>query len=102
LLFKWGGYESTNQTVSCRAPQGSVVGPILILIDVTDMANASKSSSKIRLSADDTNIFLFHNDLGTLYNNFNNVLDHVSDWMLVNKLSINIHKKIILYSHPIE
>ena len=55
------------------------------------MTNASPSS-KIRLFADDTNIFLFHSDLATLYNNVNDVLGHVSDWMLANKLTINIDK----------
>ena len=50
------GYKSTRMKISCGVPQGSILGPLLFLIFVNDMANVSKLLHLI-LFADDTNIF---------------------------------------------
>lgn len=42
--------------------------------------------------AEDTDLFLHHNDLKTLENNTNFALSHLNDWFAVNKLSLNISK----------
>ena len=49
-------YQSKLQTVTCGAPQGSVLGPLLFLIYVNDIQSAV-SSATVKLFADDTNLF---------------------------------------------
>jgi hypothetical protein len=85
------GVDSVMKEVVCGVPQGSVLGPILFILYVNDLINASPSS-RIRVFADDTNIFIISKDLIDLYGKCNNVLEEVSQWMLANKLSINIEK----------
>ena len=58
---------------------------------VNDILYASKSFSYV-LFADDSNIFLSHPDLNTPIKSFNDELQHVFNWFMVNKLSRNISK----------
>jgi len=60
------GIISSTMPVTCGVPQGSVLGPILFLVYVNDLSNASPLW-KIRLFADDTNIFLYGKDMLKLY-----------------------------------
>ena len=59
------GTASTRLPVTCGVPQGSILGPILFLLYVNDIATVSPVLHLI-LFADDINIFMSHRDLPTL------------------------------------
>ena len=82
-----GAYSSYN-SIKCGVPQGSILGPLLFLIYINDLCNASNIVELI-LFADDTNIFFSHNNLLLLINIINSEMNKLSEWFRANKLSIN-------------
>ena len=49
---------SEESTITYGVPQGSVLGPLLFLIYTNDITNAISGNHKVKLFADDTNIFV--------------------------------------------
>ena len=86
-----GAMKSSLSSIHCGVPQGSVLGPILFLIYVNDICNAI-DEPKPRIFADDTNLFIFDKNITSLSNKCNEALLRIYDWMLANKLSLNIEK----------
>ena len=82
---------SEDGKLSCGVPQGSVLGPLLFLIYVNDLKNVSDAFQAITF-ADDTNVFLSNNQLDVLCNTANSELMKVSDWLISNRLCLNISK----------
>ena len=83
--------RSTCKPITCGVPQGSVLGPLLFLIYINDMANKCPLGN-IRLFADDTNIFLSHSNIVELYKNAQLVLTYLFKWFKDNKLTVNSSK----------
>lgn len=93
------GHVSSNKTVKCGVPQGSVLGPLLFLLYINDIFHSSTYLSFI-LFADDTNIFFRHKDLATLENIVDQELSHVFSWFNANKLTIHPDKSKCIIFRP--
>ena len=90
VLFK--DVRSEYATVTCGVPQGSIMGPLLFLLYVNDIANVSTSLLPI-LFADDTNVFLTGNNIDQMIEIMNGELNNVFLWLNSNKLSLNVTKR---------
>ena len=73
------------------SPQGSILGPLLFLIYMNDLCNTSEVFKYI-LFADDTSIFMSHKDPHALQHIVNIELTKISQWLYMNKLSVNTSK----------
>ena len=83
-----GNTKSNLLNINCGVPQGSVLGPLLFLIYVNDIAYCNPHGL-IRLFADDTNVFIENKKIDDLYNNPEQVLTYLDQWFRSNKLTIN-------------
>ena len=57
-------------TIACGIPQGSILGPPLLLLYVNSLKNATNLSDPT-IYADDTNLFLTHEDISYLFETTN-------------------------------
>ena len=75
--------------VTCDIPKGSILGPLLFLIYVSNLPNASHFLDPI-MFADDTNLFFNHMDIKHLFTVVNNKLVNIKDRFTAKKLSLNL------------
>ena len=72
-----GGISSNPKLVNHGVPQGSVLGPLLFLLYINDISNCVPNL-KIKLFADDTNMFLFNKTIESLFLEANVSLDKIN------------------------
>jgi len=93
------GEDSDKLPILFGVPQGSVLGPLLFLLYINDICNTTDLGSFV-LFADDTNIFVVSNTKSKAYEKANIVLKIVNNYMLCNKLHINLKKCCYMYFCP--
>ena len=100
---KVDNFKSSHQTITTGVPQGSILGPLLFLIYMNDKPLSSKLFKCIPY-ADDTTLFCDLNyalslDISTPCELINKELFRVEEWLIINRLSINISKTKYMIFH---
>ena len=83
--------KSVKQRITCGAPQGSILGPLLFLLYVNDLATVSNAFWSV-LFTDDTSLFISGKDPEAMCDTINNDLAKNQQWLYCNKLPLNVVK----------
>ena len=81
--------SSTKLTITCGVPQGSILGSLLFILYINDIANVSDILFS-SLFANDTIVFIQGDQLDDIANKMNIELKQLVDWLNANTLSLNI------------
>merc|ERR1712055_684445 len=96
------GEKSGFKIVNLGVPQGSVLGPLLFLLYMNDLAFCVPEFYTI-LFADDTSLSLAGENYSQLLLQFNTLLGTVTNWLKINLLSLNVSKtKYFLFKNQRE
>ena len=91
------GTISYIEVTKCGVPRGSILGPLLFLLYIHDIVKSSKIL-KFYLFADDTTLFYSSKNIAETENILNMEIIKVTDWLVSNKLSLNIKNLAISLS----
>jgi len=85
--------ESTWEKIKKGKPQGSILGPIFILIYINDLPKLAPIGTKIILYADDTSIIVTSPNLENYEKQINKIFRDINYWFKLNQLVLNYNKK---------
>ena len=102
-----GHVKSKNVYLNCGVPQGSILDPLLFIVYLNDMSEASKLFNML-MYADDTTLmgsleeFGITNKMNESGNLINLELLKIEMWLKLNMLSLNVQKSkfMIFFKHP--
>jgi hypothetical protein len=95
---KQNRYISSYVEVRHGVPQGSVLGPLLFLLFISDLP-LNIQGAKLVLFADDTNLLVTEKDECFLQHKVTEVMNEVEAWFQKNNLIINTGKTIAMSFH---
>ena len=85
------GFNSETQSVRCGVLQGSILAPLLFLIYINDLDNATRFFQLLHL-ADDTCLLNIQGKIYKINKSLNKDLKELSFWLNANKISLNVTK----------
>ena len=102
----YNGASSSMKLLTTGVPHGSILGPLLFIIDMNDIHTVSNNLNFI-LYADDTTLtsplcsFAYggYHDINRVSTLINSVITKISEWLSVNKLSLNENKTKFMIFH---
>ena len=87
---KLNDIKSEMRLIDIGIPQGSILGPLLFLLYINDLPNASDFF--VKLFADDTVLSLSCQNLKQLNKKTAVELDKIYKWLVANRLTLNVKK----------
>lgn len=85
-----GGTLSSWREVKCGVPQGSILGPLLFVSYINDMATSV--NCKLLLYADDSALVVSGKSVITIQAQLTKELENIYNWLIDNRLSLHIGK----------
>ena len=89
---------SATMPITHGVPQGSILGPLLFILYINDLANVSDNLFSIPF-ADDTIVLIEGTNINTMIATLNCELAKLTEWLNANKLSINVSKSHYIVFH---
>ena len=88
---QYDGVKSDRELVKYGVPQGSILGPLLFLLQINDLAKIVRNCN-IQMYADDTVIYTSHSNVSNIEQTLTSEMNNVSKWLNKNRLIINLNK----------